>query len=98
MLLLYKNLSDDNLNQVMRWRFWLDALASVLFLLKGERGSFCAVWQARREFNAIKHDFQADRERNLSLRKETDEQILSPICLLWQYYVCGRKTYSQLGS
>lgn len=98
LLLLYKNMSDEHLSSVMRWRFWLDALASLQFLLKGEWGSFRSVWRARSEFHRLKKDFLADRQQNLALAKKTDEQILSPICLLWQYYLKGRKTYLRLGS
>lgn len=96
LLLLYKNLPEQSLRKVMFLRFFLDALASLQFLATGQWGSFCAVWRARREFRRIKSDFLADRERNLSAT------VLNPIpemlqhSILWQYYVKGHKTFSQL--
>lgn len=96
LLLLYKNLPEDRLAKVMRLRFWLDALASVQFLLTMQWGSFLAVWKARRAFYEMKEDFRKDREENLR------NTILSPVpeqstfSLLWQYYIKGKKTYSKL--
>ncbi len=95
LLLLYKNLPEEDLPSVMRWRFWLDALASVQFLLTGQWGSFLAVWQGRKAFHRMKDDFKADRRRNLQ------ESVCNPLegaprSILYQYYIKGRKKWSQL--
>ncbi len=95
LLLLYKNLPDTDLPRVMRIRFWLDALASLQFLLTGQMGSFLAVWKARRAFNRMKHDFDANRRTNLSVAV-CDPLANAPRSVLWQYYVRGRKTWKQL--
>lgn len=96
LLLLYKNLPEDRLVTVMRWRFWLDALASLQFLLTLQWGSFRAVWRARKEFNRIKSDFKKDREENLRQRKLEHVPEQSDFSLLWQYYVRGRKKFCEL--
>lgn len=96
LLLLYKNLPDEKLKSVMRIRFWLDALASVQFLLTMQWGSFLAVWKARKEFYRMKSGFQKDREANLRLTTLSPVPEQSTFSLLWQYYVKGKKTYSQL--
>ena len=96
MLLLYKNLPENQLRRVMRLRFWLDALASLQFLLKGQWKSTCAVWRARREFHRLRSQFRESRMENLR------KTVLSPVpeqstfCLLWQYYVKGKKTFDKL--
>lgn len=96
LLLLYKNLPAGRLDSVMRIRFWLDALASVQFLLTGKWGSFLSVWRARRDFFRMRPQFAADRERNLR------EAVLSPVpeqtdvSILWQYYARGRKTFADI--
>ena len=96
LLLLYKNLPDERLETVMRVRFWLDALASVQFLLTGKWGSFLAVWRGRRDFFRMRPQFVADRERNLK------EAVLSPVpeqtavSILWQYYARGKKTFKEI--
>ena len=96
LLLLYKNLPQNRLRAVMRRRFWLDALASLKFLACGHWGSFRAVWQGRRAFRRMRPDFEADRRENLA------HTVLSPVpeqarfSLLWQYYVRGRRRWSEL--
>ncbi|MBO7347119.1 MAG: glycosyltransferase family 2 protein [Bacteroidaceae bacterium] len=96
LLLLYKNLPQERLEPVMRIRFWLDALASLKFLLTFQWGSFLAVWCARREYHRIRADFQQDRDRNLALGILSPVPEQSAFSLLYQYYVKGRKKYSQL--
>lgn len=96
LLLLYKNLPQERLEPVMRIRFWLDALASLKFLLTFQWGSFLAVWRARREYHRIRADFQQDRDRNLALGILSPVPEQSAFSLLYQYYVKGRKKYSQL--
>ncbi len=96
LLLLYKNLPEERLCSVMRWRFWLDALASLKFLLTGHWGSFRAVWQGRRAFRQMRPDFEADRRENLA------HTVLSPVpeqgnfSLLWRYYVRGQRRWEDL--
>lgn len=96
LLLLYKNMPEESLPAVMRMRLWLDALASLQFLMKGEWGSFRAVWRARRDFRAMRGGYRADRERNLRLTKTPLCEILLQGSALWRYYVRGRKTYRDL--
>lgn len=97
LLMLYKNLPEEELRSVMRLRWWLDALASLQFLLKGDVANFKAVWRARREFNRLRPGFGPDRAENLRLAVAggaVPERV--PFSLLWQYYVRGRKRFSQL--
>ena len=96
LLLLYKNLPEGRLKPVMRLRFWLDMLASIQFLLKGQWGSFRAVWRARREFKRIRPQFQKDREENLRLAVLSPVPEQSAFSLLWQYYVKGKKSFNKL--
>lgn len=95
LLLLYKNLPEDRFRSVMRWRFWLDALASVQFLLTGKWGSFWAVWRARCAFYRLRADFTADRALNLQ-QAVCDPLKDMPGSILYQYYIKGRKTWKQL--
>lgn len=83
LLLLYKNLPESELKRVMRLRFWLDALASVFFLLKGEVGSFRAVWRGRRDFLRMRSDFAADRAENLRLTLVNPIPEIRRRCILW---------------
>lgn len=96
MLLLYKNLPEERLSSVMRIRFWLDALASLVFLAKGQWGSFKAVWKGRRDFRRMKPDFAESRHTNLQYAILDPIPEQTPGCLLWQYHAKGKKTWSKL--
>ena len=97
LLLLYKNLPVSSLRRVLFTRFFLDSLASLVFLLKGEVRSFRAVWQARREFRKIKDDFAADRAANLAATKVGRIPELYSSSILVAYYLRGKRTFDSLG-
>ena len=96
--MLYKNLPEDELRHVMRARRWLDVLAAFqALLLHGNWGDFRAIFRARRSFKEWLPQFEADRQRIQSLRKQGEADARSPLALLWQYYVRRRKRFSQIG-
>ncbi len=95
--MLYKCLPDNELRSVMRLRWWLDYLAAwEMLLLKRNWGDFKAVYRARRAFKRWRGDFAADRNaiQQGATAKEIPER--RPFSLLWQYYVKGRKRFSDL--
>lgn len=96
LLLLYKNLPDSALRPVLRLRRWLDALAALQFLAKGDWANFRAVRRARHDFRALRSDFQPLREQNRREAQTHAEPSLLPFSVLWQYYVRGRHRFSQL--
>lgn len=96
LLLLYKNLPEARLKRVMRWRFVLDALASAVFLLKGEWGSCKAVWQGRREFCRMQKDFEQDRAANLAATTVEPIKEIYPKILLWAFYVRRVRSFARL--
>ena len=96
LLLLYKNLPEERLRPVMRRRFWLDALASLQFLLTGQWASARAVWRARRAFGRMCPDFEADRRANLAAMRLSPVPEQGTFSLLWQYYVRRKRRWSDL--
>ena len=95
--MLYKCLPDSELRRVMRVRWWLDYLAAwEMLILKHNFGDFKAVFRARRDFKRWKADFRKDREDIQAGRVENEIPEQRSFSLLWQYYVKGRKMYSQL--
>lgn len=97
LLMLYKNLPEDELKSVMCMRWWLDMLAAMQFLAKFDFANFKAVLRANREFRRMKPGFEADRQLNLSRRKikgRVPERC--DFSILWQYYAKGKKTYQEL--
>lgn len=97
LLLLYKNLPQRRLRTVFFLRFWLDALASLVFLLKGEGRSFLAVWQARREFRRIRQDYAADRIANLAASRLDPIPEMYSGSLLVAYHLKKLRSFAQLG-
>ena len=95
--MLYKCLPDRELQNVMRWRWFLDYLAAwEMLILKRNLGDFKAVYRARREFKRWRKEFELDRQKIQASR--VDEKIPEQrrFSLLWQYYAHGRKTFSSL--
>lgn len=96
LLMLYKNLPERELHAVLRMRFWLDSLAWLVFLLKGDRDNAGAVRKARKDFKAMKADFATDRQRIQQNAVGTAIPERFSFCLLWRFYAKGCKTFSKL--
>ncbi len=96
--MLYKNLPDNEWHKVSRVRLVLDYVAALkMLLLEHNVGEFKAVLRARRDFHRWKHDFDDDRRTILSGRVEKSPLACrQPYSILWQYYMKGKKNYSQL--
>ncbi len=95
--MLYKCLPDEELRPVMRMRWMLDYVAAwEMLLLKHNWGDFCAVYRARRAFKRWRKDFDADRVAIQQSRVEKKIPEQASFSLLWQYYVRGRKLFSEL--
>ena len=96
LLLLYKNLPERRLRRAMFVRFWLDALASAVFLAKGEWRSFMAVWRGRMAFRRMKADFAESRADNMAAAvTETIPEMLER-SLLVEYHLRRHKLFSQI--
>jgi hypothetical protein len=95
--MLYKCLPEEELKPVMRWRWWLDYLAAwEMLILKRNVGDFKAIYRARRAFMHWRKDFEADRREIQASCKVKEILERRTFSLLWQYYVKGHKTFSQL--
>ncbi len=96
LLMLYKNLPVGELRGVMRVRALLDYMAALKFLLTGAWGDFKAVLRARREYKRMRGEYRSVREQNLAAVAVPVIKERSAFSLLWQYYLKGRKHFSQL--
>lgn len=94
LLMLYKNLPDGELQKVMRGRFWLDLMALLMFMLKGDFANAKAVLKARQDFVRMKAEFKASRTENMqqTIVKEIPQRF--HCCLVWQYYVRRKHLFS----
>ena len=93
LIMLYKNLPEQELSEVMRARKTLDYLAAFYFMLKGQFPNAKAVFDARKEFSRIKREFKPDRDENL--KKTTLQNIpeRTKKSLLQLYYLKRQRTW-----
>lgn len=96
LVMLYKNLPDEELAKVMRVRVVLDVVAAFSFLAKGERGNFSAVFKARKAFRQMRAELNDDREKIRQRRQLATVPEQAGYSLLWQFYVKRKKIFSQL--
>lgn len=96
LIMLYKNLPSDELNYVMRVRGVLDYVAALSFLLKLQFPNALAVWRARKEFHLLKQTYASVREENLRKTSAGTIPERTKNSILAQYYLCGKKYFSQL--
>lgn len=96
LLMLYKNLPDDELKHVMRVRTVLDFIAAIQFLVKLDFQNFMAVFLARKEFGEIKNDYDRDRRHVQQLRVNERVPQRMEFLLLWEYYAKGKHTFKEL--
>lgn len=95
--MLYKCLPDERLTGVMRMRRLLDYIAAFEMLILGRSfGDFKAVLRARRAFRKWKRDFAADRAAIQASRRGASDAECRPYSILWQYYIKGKHTFSEL--
>ena len=89
--LLLKNTPRNQLFSVLFYRFFLDLLAAVVFLLQGQFKDFFAVFKAH--LNFIKHFNKMKRKRIPHLKPLKD---IYPKSVVWAYFVKKIKIYSEL--
>lgn len=96
LLMLYKNLPEAEFKPVMRIRACLDYVAALKFLVTGQFAHAHAVMQARREYKAIRADFETSRQENLQKTILADIPERSRQSILVQRYLKGKRTFAQL--
>ena len=90
LLMLYKNLPDDQLTKVLAVRHILDFIAAIKFLCWGDVANMKAVFKATSEFRRIRDEFKRTPNVNNSNNR------LSQFSILWQYYFKSRHVFSEL--
>lgn len=96
LVMLYKNLSEEDLLPVMRTRAILDYIAALSFVLKGQIPNALAVLRARRAYASLRPSFTASREENLKKTCLTVIPERTKSSILAQFYLHGKKFFSQL--
>ena len=91
LLLLYKNLPEKKLWQIMIIRFIMDYAAALQFLLTGQWQNFRMVFCARRDFLKMKKRFSTKRSDNLSHTTIPYPAEIADRSIIWDYYIRGKR-------
>ncbi|MFC6999315.1 glycosyltransferase family 2 protein [Rufibacter roseus] len=94
--LLYKNLSDQELNRVLYKRLVIDGIAAAQFFFKGDIKQVQAVWQAHRAFFRMKKYLDQKRKEVPQKKHTTQLSGWYRKSVVWQYFVKGKKEFGQL--
>lgn len=97
--MLYKNLPEKELRYVMRVRWFLDYVAAwQTLILNRNVCDFKAIYRARHDFMKWRTEFRPERKEHQIDRVEprVPRTLRTSFCLVWQYYACGRKKYTDL--
>ena len=95
LLMLYKNLPDNELNRVFRMRYWFDRIAALKFFLSGHPKNATAVFRARKDFKRLRKEYAGIRAENML--KTTHETIpeIRRKSLLYSYYIHRKQKFSE---
>ena len=96
LLMLYKNLPEKELHHVLRMRMFLDYIAAFKSLITGCIGDFKAIIRARKTFKKWLPEYRNTRMYVQQVRKTDHVDGIYDFSVLWQYYVKGRKRFSEL--
>ena len=96
LLMLYKNLPQEELRHVMRVRAVLDGVAALSFLLKGQLSNAWAVLRARRSYALLRRSFTPSREENKAKAVSSVIPERTKSSILLQFYVYRKRFFSQL--
>jgi GT2 family glycosyltransferase len=96
LLMLYKNLPQQSLEKVMRWRRYLDYMAAIQLYITGKPKNAAAVFQARKDFKKMQPDFLHDRNENILFATRTNCDEMTSKSIIWEYYVKKNRKFSQL--
>lgn len=97
--MLWKNLPEEELKTVMCWRCVLDYVAALWSLVSTRSlKDFKAIVRARQAFKQWRHEFDADRcfEPRPHVPGMGFADGRKSYSILWQYYVKGKKHFSDI--
>jgi len=91
--MLIKNLPTNRLLPVLLGRNFLDQVAMLRMLFKGEFASFQAMMRA--EWRSL-FDIRKNMRKRLPPTQIRHTPELSPVSIVWQYFILHRKTYTEI--
>ena len=96
LLMLYKNLPQNALKEVLFWRSILDYLAAFQLFVSGKPKNAISVFKARSDFKKMMPDFDEKRKENILYATRTHCNEMLKKSLIVDYYLKRNKTYQKL--
>jgi GT2 family glycosyltransferase len=94
--MLYKNLPDGRLFQILFVRLILDGLAAFMFLFKGRPGYCKAVLKAHISFYKSIRELRRKRKKVKKPGEDSSTGLILNKSIVFEFYVKGIKTYNRL--
>lgn len=96
LLMLYKNLSENEFKRIYTQRKALDYLAALQFLISSKRPNASAILKAHREFRVIQKEYVKERDNNLQRTTNSPIKTIYQGSILYDFYLKKRKIFSDL--
>lgn len=94
--MIYKNVPEKYLRKVMTARFFLDHVAALQYVLKGDISNAKAILRARREFRKLRPLYEEVRKENLEAQTVVDIPEVLNRSLVFASFLKGVKKFSDL--
>lgn len=96
MLMLYKNLADEDLNKTINLRKIYNWVAVVKFILSGRMDKAKSIFRAHKDFDALREEYSTIRSENLKQVTVKDVKTIYQGNIVKDYYLMGKKTFKDL--
>lgn len=96
LLMLYKNLTESELNKVMLMRTMLDYVAILVFLFKFDMANAKAVISARRDYKSMRNSYVSARTINIIEAKNERPLGKADYSIIWKNKVSRCRKFSDL--
>jgi GT2 family glycosyltransferase len=96
LFMLYKNLPEIGLRNIMFIRRILDGVAAVMFLLKGRLRNVRAVWEAHMDYHKSLKILKQKRMLNREITISSSDSLILNKSVVFQFYINKKKTFTAL--
>jgi GT2 family glycosyltransferase len=96
LLLLYKNLPQKSLENILNKRRFFDYLAAFQFFISGKTENAKSVLKARTDFIKMLPDFEEKRKENILYATKTNCNEMLKRSIVIEFFLKRKQTYNQL--
>lgn len=96
LLLLYKNLPNNLLKQILFWRFFFDYAAAFQLFITGKPRNAWSVFKARSDYKKMLPLFVEKRNDNILYATNDNKSDILQKSIVVEYYFKGKKTFNAL--